>query len=359
MEGKSGDEAAQLIRGKAGTKVTLEIQRIGEKAPLKIDVERAEVKINPVTYNISGDIGYIKLDIFNANSNLSMKTALDEMDKSNIKKLVLDLRDNPGGEVSQVVKIAENFVPEGLITKLDFKSERVKDEEYYSKNKALKYKLVVLVNESSASASEILAGAIQDTKSGILVGTKTYGKGKVQNVYPVLSLEAFRKYEEKLGAKVVDGYDLMNNYGIKPNDDEIIGWTKITTGEYYTPNGRMIDGTGLQPDYYIENTYIQNDVDLRTIKSLSKKVKPAINDKSIDVINAEKILKFCGYSINQPDMLLDEQTSSAIRKFQKDNGLYAYGVLDFATQQALNDTLEKLILQYDKQRAKAFELLED
>ncbi len=359
LEGKSGDEAAQLIKGKAGTKVLLEIQRVGEKEPLKIDVERAEVKVNPVSHHISGDIGYIKLDIFNSNSNLNIKKALNEMDKSSIKKLVLDLRDNPGGEVSQVVKIAENFVPQGLITKLDFKSERVKDEEYYSKNKALKYKLVVLVNGSSASASEILAGAVQDTEAGILVGTKTYGKGKVQNVYPVLSPAAFNKYEEKLGAKIVDGYDLINNYGINPPDKDIIGWTKITTGEYYTPNGRMIDGTGLQPDYYIENTYIQNEVDLRTIKRLAKKVKPGINDKSLDVLYAEKILKFCGYSIDQPDMLLDDQTSAAVYKFQKDNGLYPYGALDFATQQALNDKLEKLISQHDKQMAKANELLKE
>lgn len=359
LEGKTSEEAANIIKGKAGTKVTIEIQRVGEKSPLKIDVERREVKINPVSYKINGDIGYIKLDSFNANSSSNIKKALEEMDKNNIKKLVVDIRDNPGGEVTQVVKIAENFVPEGLITKLDFKSEKAKDEEYYSKNKALKYKLVVLVNESSASASEILAGAVQDTESGILVGTKTYGKGKVQNLYPVLSPAAYKKYEDKLGVKIVDGYDLMNNYGIYPPDSDIIGWTKITTGEYYTPKGRMIDGTGLQPDYIIENTYVQNDVDLRDIKKLSQKVKPGLNDKSLDVLYAERILKFCGYSIDEPDMLLDEQSFKAIYQFQKDSGLYPYGVLDFTTQQALNNKLEQLISQHDKQLAKAYELLKE
>lgn len=359
VEGKSTDEVAQLIRGKAGTKVSITMQRLGEKDARTFEVERAEVVVNPVTYHIKDEIGYIKLDIFSSNSNLYMTKALEEIDKSKIKKLILDLRDNPGGEVSQVVKIAENFVPKGLITKLDFKSEEKDDEAYYSENKDLKYKLVVLVNESSASASEILAGAVQDTGSGTLVGTKTYGKGKVQNIFPILSPEAYKKYEEELGVKIVDGYDLINNHGIRPTDDEILGWTKITTGEYYTPKGRMIDGTGLQPDYYIENEELKNEVDLRTIDSLEKRVKPTINDKSLDVFNAEKILKFCGYEVDSPDMFLDGETSDAIYKFQKDNGLYPYGVLDFSTQQALNNKLEKLQSEYDKQMAKALELLKD
>lgn len=356
IEGKTGDEAAQLIKGKEGTKVKLEIQRVGQKDNLILEVERANVMVNPVTYRIMGDIGYIKLEIFNSNSNYYMTKALYEMNKSKIKKLVLDLRDNPGGEVDQVVKIAKNFVPKGLITKLKFKYDNYKDEEYYSDNNDLKYKLVVLVNESSASASEILAGAIQDTGSGILVGTKTYGKGKVQNIYPVLSPEAYKKYEDKFGIKIVDGYDLKK-YGITPDDDEIIGWTKITTGEYYTPKGRMIDGTGLQPDYYIENKYLQNEVDIRDIDNLSKTIKPVKNDKSLDVFNAEKLLKFLGYDISKPDIIFDEKTEAAVYKFQKDNGLFPYGVLDFSTQQALNNKLEKYLSEFDNQMAKALELL--
>ena len=357
VEGKTSEEAAQLIRGKEGTKVNLEIKRAGHSELLNIEVERAQVRIDPVTYNVMGDIGYIKLDIFNSNSSISIAKTLIKMDDAKIEKLILDLRDNPGGEVSQVVKIAENFVPQGLITKLDFKSEAIKDEEYYSKNKKPKYKLVVLVNESSASASEILAGAIQDTGSGVLVGTKTYGKGKVQNLYPVLSLEAYKKYEQRFGTRIIDGYDLINNYDVSPSDDEIIGWTKITTGEYYTPKGRMIDGTGLQPDYYIENNYVENQVDIRSIETLSKQLKPTIGDKSIDVLNAEKILKFLGYNIEKPDMLFDSESAAAVCEFQKDKGFYSYGVLDFTTQQALNEEFQNNLLGYDKQMAKAIELL--
>jgi len=160
---------------------------------------------------------------------------LKQMDKNNIKKIILDLRDNPGGDVGQAVSIARKFVKKGLITKLDFKSESQKDEEYYSYLEELKYKLVVLVNENSASASEILAGAIQDTGSGILVGTTTFGKGKVQNLYPILTPEAVEKYRKTF----VNGYDLLEKHGIYPSDEEIIGWVKITTGEYYTPGGKI------------------------------------------------------------------------------------------------------------------------
>ncbi|AEV67339.1 S41 family peptidase [Acetivibrio clariflavus] len=357
VEGKTSEEVANLIRGKAGTKVNLGIMRPGQKQLLNIEVERSEVKINPVTYRIIDDIGYIKLDIFNSNSSINIIKALKEMDNNNISKLILDLRDNPGGELSQVIKIAEKFVPEGLITKLDFQSEKMEDELYYSKNKELKYKLVVLVNGLSASASEILAGAIQDTGAGVLVGTKTYGKGKVQNIYPVLSPEAYKRYSKELGATILDAYDLINNYDIIPSEDEIIGWAKITTGEYYTPKGRMIDGIGLDPDYYVENTYIVNGVDIRTIDTLSKQVRINVNDKSIDVLNAEKILKLLGYNIAKPDMIFDKESAAAVYEFQKDNGFYPYGVLDFATQQALNDKLENLILECDKQMAKALELL--
>ncbi len=357
VEGKTSEEVANLIRGKAGTKVNLGIMRPGQKQLLNIEVERTEIKINPVTYRFIDDIGYIKLDIFNSNSAINIIKALKEMDNNNISKLILDLRDNPGGELSEVIKIAEKFVPEGLITKLDFKSEGMEDEEYYSKNKKLKYKLVVLVNELSASASEILAGAIQDTGAGILVGTKTYGKGKVQHIYPVLSPEAYKKYSKELGAGILDAYDLINKYNIIPSEDEIIGWAKITTGEYYTPKGRMIDGIGLTPDYYVENTYIVNGVDIRTVDTLSKQIRLNVNDKSIDVLNAEKILKLLGYNIAKPDMIFDKESAAAVYEFQKDNGFYPYGVLDFTTQQALNDKLEKMILECDKQMAKALELL--
>jgi len=358
MVGRSLEEVSFFLLGEEGTKVTIGIRRDGKSEVIRYELIRREVRIEPVTYKIDGKIGYIKLDSFNSNACEAVDKALDHMNKNGITKIVLDLRDNPGGEVNQAVLIARRFVPEGLITKLDFKSESMKDESYYSYLKEPKYKLVVLVNRRSASASEILAGAIQDTGAGTLVGTKTFGKGKVQNLFPILTPEASEKYGQKFGVSFIDAQELNSKHNIYPSDDEIIGWIKITTGEYYTPNGRMIDGEGIDPDVYVDNPdSVKNGIQLERIGKLRKVTKPGLNDESKEVLTAESILMFAGYDVDEPDNFMDEKTVKAVAQFQKDCGLYSYGVLDFATQQALNDKLDELLKNKDLQYLKAIELL--
>ncbi|TYQ15319.1 UNVERIFIED_CONTAM: carboxyl-terminal processing protease [Acetivibrio alkalicellulosi] len=352
---KSTDEIASLIRGEEGTKVVLGIRRKDSDKLKRVVVMRKEIKISPGEYSIEGDIGYIKLEVFNSNTSDFISKALKEMDNNNIKKIILDLRDNPGGEVNQAVAVARKFVPKGLITRLEFKSEGLVNHEYKSYLAQTKYNVVVLVNEMSASAAEILAGAIQDTEAGVLVGTKTFGKAKVQNLFPILNEKAYRKYEKELGVSIVNGYELSTVHGITPSDDEIIGWTKITTGRYYTPNGRMIDGVGIEPDIFVDNnTY---DIDLRSIEKLRKTVKPELNSESVDVYNAKKILKLSGYEVGDLDMLMDGKTFKSVAAFQKDEGLFPYGVLDFATQRALNKKLDELSYGFDRQYLKAVEIL--
>lgn len=358
MVGRSLEEISTFLLGEEGTKVTVGVQRDGKSEIIRYELTRREIRIEPVSYSIDGKIGYIKLESFNSNACEAVDKALDHMNKNGTTKIILDLRDNPGGEVNQAVLIARRFVPEGLITKLDFKSESMKDESYYSYLKEPKYKLVVLVNRSSASASEILAGAVQDTGAGTLVGTKTFGKGKIQNLFPILTPEASDKYGQELGGSFVDAQDLFIKSGKSPKEDEIIGWIKITTGEYYTPDGRMIDGVGLEPDVYVENTEdVRMGVALERIEKLKKVVKPYLNDENEEVYNAESILMFAGYDVDKPDNIMDEKTVQAVAKFQKDCGMYSYGVLDFATQQALNEKLDDLISNKDMQYLKAIELL--
>jgi len=360
LKGISSDEAVNMITGKKGTKVVIGVIRDGEKSPINITVTRDNIKINPVTTSVKGDVGYIKLTIFNNNASSEMNKALKEMDDKKIKKIVLDLRDNPGGDVYEVVEIAKSFIPEGLITKLDFKSERITDMEYMSPLKEKKYKLAVLVNENSASASEILAGAVQDTAAGTLIGTKTYGKAKVQSLYPILTLDAYKKYEQKLGVKLVIGDDLERKYNIRPTEDEVTGWIKITTGLYYTPKGRMIDLKGITPDYEITNISVVNGVSLSSISDLRVIIKPQLNSESIDVLNAKRMLRVLGYNIDDLDNLkFDNKTFEELKKFQKKSGLYPSGVLDFITQRTLNDAYQKLALQSDKQYLKALEVLKD
>lgn len=357
VKDKTDEEIAALIKGEEGTQVTIGIMRKGKTEVIRFEVVRRKIDMSPVSYSIEGDIGYIKLDSFTSNSSRFMEEALQEMDSKNITKIILDLRDNPGGEVSQAVGIARKFVPKGLITRLDFKSESQTDYEYHSDLQELKYKLVLLVNRMSASASEILAGAVQDTKAGILIGTKTYGKGKVQNIYPMLTPEAYEKYRYETGEGIINAYDLNGKIETDLKDDEIIGWTKITTGAYYTPNGRMIDGVGLDPDIYVENENTVNNIDVRSISKLRKTKKPTLNSDSVDVYNAEKILLLLGYEVDTPDTVMDEKTFKAVMEFQKSIGLFPYGVLDFSTQQALNDKLDELVKKIDKQYAKALEIL--
>ena len=357
MVGASLEEASSLIMGEAGTNVKLGIVRSGRAGIIAVDITRAVISINPVTYDIVEGIGYIRLDTFSSNAGAYMALALEQMDNAKITKIILDLRGNPGGEVSQAIAVAGRFVTEGVITKLDFKSDSFTDETYKSFLEAPKYKLAVLVDGMSASASEIVAGAIQDTEAGTLIGTKTFGKAKVQGLIPILTPEASARYEEQLGVKIVDVLDLEQEYGIVPEDDEIIGYTKMTIGFYYTPDGRLIEGTGITPDITIEDTKPVSDVLLAGIQKLTRTYKPGLNDGGTDVCNAEKILKVLGYEIGIPDNLLDEKTFAAVKKFQKDVKLFPYGVIDFTTQKALNDALDGIILKYDKQFAKAVEVL--
>jgi len=348
--------AQSLIMGEAGTKITLGIIRNGKSGIENIEITRGVIKVNPVTYEIRGGIGYIKIDSFNSNTISYLNNALEEIDKNNIKSIVLDLRNNPGGEVSQAVEVARKFVTEGVITTLDFKPQEYQDQVYKSSLKIQKYKLAVIVNEMSASASEILAGAIQDSKVGTLVGTKTFGKAKVQVLLPLLSPEAVNKYEALIGERVVNAYDL-SDYGIEYSDSDLIGYTKITVGYYYTPSGKLIDLKGIDPDVAVENPKPVSDIAITDIVKLTKTIKPRLNSEGVDVLNAEKILKVLGYDVDSPDSLLDAKTFSAIKKFQKDSKLFPYGVLDFATQNALNGQLLNIILKYDEQYAKAVELL--
>lgn len=342
------DKAASVIRGEVGTKVSLGILRDGSDIVKMVDVTREIIRINPVTYEIRGDIGYIKLDSFNENTDEFMTKALKEMDKNDITKLVFDLRDNPGGEVNQAVQVARKFVPKGLITKLDYHSSRYDDINYYSYLEEPKYKLAVLVNGTSASASEIVAGAIQDTGAGKLVGTKTYGKAKFQSLIPLLSLDAFNKYAQK-GIYTVSGNELQAFYGIAPKDSEIVGYTKMSLGVYYTPNGRMIDGAGLVPDIVEDDFQPVNGVCIDTIKKLRGTVLLKLNSVGIDVYYAEMLLKAMGYKIETPDNLLDEDSVVALRSYQKKSGLYVDGILGDKTRVALNNDFLKLINKYDNQ----------
>ena len=344
----SADKAVSLIKGGIGTAVKLGIKRDQFSKTIYKSVRRDIVKMSPVTSEIRNGIGYIKLDMFTENTAEFLSKALVEMDAKKITRIILDLRDNPGGEVNQAVAVARCFVPKGLITRLDYKSEKYDDQEYYSNLEKTKYKLAVLVNEASASASEIVSGAIQDTGAGKLVGTKTFGKAKFQSLIPLLTVDAFEKYKEQDDITAVNAYDLMIN-GIYPSEDEIAGYAKMTLGVYYTPKGRMIDGAGLMPDIKVEDPKPIDGISISSIKKLTETVEPRLNAQGDDIYNAEKLLKVMGYKTASPDNTLDSRTVAILKEFQKRAGLKVTGILDKKTQASLNGELLKIIAKYDAQ----------
>ena len=331
--GKTFDEAMDMVKGDAGTKVKLGLLRQGEKNTITLEITREIIDIPTVHYEIRGNVGYLQINSFSANTSSGVATALEYFDSEKITRVIMDLRYNPGGYVDEAVAVARYFVPKGVITKLDYKDEAAADQTYYSSRIKLKYKLAVLVNEYSASASEILTGAIKDTKAGIIVGTKTFGKAKVQSFFPLLNEEAFQSFNKNNEIKKVNALD----FTYYPMDSDIVGWAKMTVGLYYTPNGQCIDLNGIEPSVKVaEDTTV---IPVSLLEPLTVTVKPKLGTTYLDVFYAEAILKNLNYNVDPPDNVLDKKTVTAIAEFQKDNKLYSYGVLDFSTQRLLNNKL--------------------
>ncbi|HWQ74293.1 MAG TPA: S41 family peptidase [Syntrophomonas sp.] len=354
VTGVSVDEVSSLIRGEEGTQVNLGLLR--EKTLHNITVERKGIKVNPINYEVRDGIAYISIDTFNSNTYDYWSDALSDIEKTGATRMILDLRNNTGGEVDQAISVARHLVPAGTISTLEFRNPDMEDTVYKSYLEKPTYTLVVLVNGMTASASEILAGAIQDTKVGTLVGTKTFGKARVQSVLPILSPTGYEKYGKNTGT--INAYELKMSDRMKLSNEDLLGLVKITTGTYTTPTGRMIDETGLTPDETVPDPEAKNGVYINSVVKLSKTVKPGLNDEDIDVYNGEKILKLLGYDIDTPDMQLDSKTFAAIQQFQTQQGLSPYGVLDFSTQEALNQQYNKLLPELDPQYGEALKILQ-
>lgn len=216
--GMTTTDVVALIKGKENTDVVLTIYREGELDYLEITVTRRQVEAPTVNYEMLEDgIAYIQITQFEAVSGDQFREKLAQARDEDMKGLIIDLRNNPGGTLSSVVDISRQILPEGLIVYTEDKNGERDEYRCEGKNQ-LEVPLVVLVNENSASASEIFAGAVKDYGIGTLVGTTTFGKGIVQKVY-----------------SITDGSAI-----------------KLTVSHYYTPNGNDIHGVGVEPDEVLE-----------------------------------------------------------------------------------------------------------
>ncbi|ABR50209.1 carboxyl-terminal protease [Alkaliphilus metalliredigens QYMF] len=217
ISGDRLDKAVEMMKGEPGTEVRLSIWREGLTEAMDVRIQREEIRLQTVRSEIvEGNIGYVRISMFDEKTANDFKTQVDQLQQENIEGLILDLRNNPGGLLSQCVEIADYLLGEQVIVYTEDRQGNREVERSDRREVALP--MVVLVNEGSASASEILAGAIKDGERGTIVGTTTFGKGLVQQVKPL---------------------------------DDGTGF-KFTVSEYFTPNGTNIHGTGIEPDVIVE-----------------------------------------------------------------------------------------------------------
>lgn len=211
------NEASKEMRGEKGTTVKILLLKKKNLKTKEVEIKREEIKIDSIIKNKIGDIGYIGITMFDEETGKDFVKALNELTKEGVKGIILDMRGNPGGVVDAAVEIGDAILPKStFVTLKDNKGEIVQD--YKLDDKYNDIKMVVLVNEGSASASEILSGAIRDLDRAKIIGKTTYGKGVVQNV---ISL---------------------------PEGDGL----KLTTSEYFTPKGKSINKIGIKPDIEVE-----------------------------------------------------------------------------------------------------------
>lgn len=227
------EKAVELMKIKAGSEIKLSLEREGEI--ISVELRTEEIVINSVaSKNIDG-IGYIQIASFDKQTASEFATEYEKLRSENISGLIIDVRDNGGGVYEEVVKIAKMIVPKGVIVYTEDKNG--KKEEEKSNGEGIDIPLVVLINENSASASEILAGAVKDSGCGTLIGKKTYGKGVVQGWFII-----------------GDGTSI-----------------KLTIAKYFTPSGVCIDGIGIEPDIEVDEKSFSTDLQLKKALELLKK----------------------------------------------------------------------------------------
>ena len=224
--GLSLQDAVEMLRGPVGSNIIITIVRIGEEDPINVEIKRAIITVRAVRFNREGNVGYIRLISFSEQADKGIKNAVqsltNEIGESNLVGFILDLRSNPGGLLDQSAKVTDNFLDTGEIVSI--KGRNKKDISRFSASRGDitdGKPIIVLINQGSASASEIVAGALQDHKRAIILGEQSYGKGSVQTIFPLKDSSAI----------------------------------KMTTALYFTPSGDSIHEIGITPDIKVEFIY--------------------------------------------------------------------------------------------------------
>ncbi|MCD8164310.1 MAG: S41 family peptidase [Synergistaceae bacterium] len=217
--GMDSDEVVKMLRGPAGKPVTIQIRRKNVDKLIPVKIVREIIKIKTVRMEMLNDgVAYIKLNHFNLKTDGELRAAIKKATDKKAKGIIMDLRNNPGGLLDVCVDVTSQFIPKGVVVGMKGRFEKANDTLYAKEGRANNLPLVVIVNEGSASAAEIFAGAVKDHKRGTIVGMKTFGKGSVQTLF-----------------------NLPDGSGIY-----------VTIARYHTPSGFVLDNKGLQPDIKVE-----------------------------------------------------------------------------------------------------------
>lgn len=304
LSGKTLNEAVEKIRGSKGTKAKIEIKRAGQSEPIELTVIRDEVDLETVYPKMLDDkIGYFEVRQFSMNTFERFKEALQNLEKQDMKGLVIDVRNNPGGVLDIVQKMMEQFVPKGktIVQVENRNKERDKYNSQGTSTTVKPYPIAVLTNKGSASASEIMASALKESAGAKLVGEQTFGKGTVQ-----------------VGYASGDG-----------------GMIKITIAKWLTPDGHWIHQKGIEPDIVVHQPEYYSVAPLPRDKTL----KFAMNDA--DVKHMQLMLDGLGYKPGRTDGYFSKETEAALKSFQRAAGLSATGQVDAKTAEKLEADILK------------------
>lgn len=323
LEGLTLTQAVMKIRGPKGTQAKLGILRGSAAEAIEVVVVRDDIPVETVYSEMVTDtIGKIEIRQFATNTGVRFGEELDQLSKKGMKSLIIDVRNNPGGLLPVVVKIAENFAAKGNVI-LQIEDRNGKRDPTLSESKQAPRKLpvAVLINNGSASASEILAGMFKDSGSGKLIGEKTFGKGTVQMTF-----------EKEMG----DGSNI-----------------KMTTYKWLTPNGTWIHKTGIEPDMPVEQPAYYK------VMPFSKKTDLKADMNNEDVKSLQVMLEGLGYHPGRQDGYFNNRTEAALKEYQRAKGLSATGIADTAVMDSLEADIITLMRnpQNDAQLNAAIKLL--
>ena len=318
LEDASLEEVRMAIVGELDTQVAITVERNGNI----LDLVGTRCAINTATVVggiLNGNIGYIQIITFGSETAQEVRALLNTFQESEVKKLIIDLRNNAGGLLNSAISLSKMLVPKGKIIEVKYRDATL-NQNYYSELEKSYYETIILVNGNTASSAEIFASAMQDSGAAQIYGTNTFGKGLIQATYP------------------------LNNGSI----------LKMTTGEYLTRNGKQINGEGIEPDVIVHN--YKEKIEVGQYTKFTFTDRWSLGNSGEPIKAAKERLSMLGYFTgNATNEIFNVQLQEALKAYQSKSGLSASGVLDIPTQVKLDETFGSLEKEVDVQLQKAYE----